>query len=157
MTLHLTTINRLLASVLLLSLFSACAPMYPERPISIPPQAPEPQTIPTTPSLPEPAPVPAPAPAPPIAGPAAPLYAEAESALQAGNVPAAEMLLQRALRIEPRNPHYWYALARTASQQGNHRQTVQFCLKAASLAGKDSQLMQRIRALQEHAQRTLHQ
>jgi hypothetical protein len=155
MTLHVTTINRLLASALLLFLFSACAPLYPERPMSIPPQAPEPQTIPTPPPLPEP--VPAPTPAPPVAGPAAPLYAEAESALQAGNVPAAEMLLQRALRIEPRNPHYWYALARTASQQGNHRQTVQFCLKAASLASADSQLMRRIRALQEHAERSLQQ
>lgn len=63
------------------------------------------------------------------------------------------MLLQRALRIEPRNPHYWYALARTAAQQGNHQKTIQLCLKAASLATADSQLLHRIRSLQERADR----
>ncbi len=117
------------------------------------------RTIPAPPPPPTPAPVPTPTPAPtpvpPVAGPAAPLYAEAETALQAGNYQGAEILLQRALRIEPRNPHYWYALARTAAQQGNHQKTVQLCLKAASLAAADSQLTHRIRSLKERADRAL--
>lgn len=156
------TIRFLLVAALLLPL-TACAPFYPERPLPPPPRepeartipAPEPKQIPVPTPAPAPPPTPTPAPAPPVAGPAAPLYAEAETALQAGNYPAAEMLLQRALRIEPRNPHYWYALARSAAQQGNHRQTVQFCLKAASLATADSQLMHRIRSLQERTERAL--
>jgi hypothetical protein len=153
------TTRFLLVTALLLPL-TACVTLYPEQPPPAPPQGPEVRTLPPPPPrtpTPIPVPTPAPTPAPQPTGPAAPLYAEAETALQAGNYQAAEMLLQRALRIEPRNPHYWYALARTTAQQGNHRQTVQFCLKAASLTGNDSQLRHRIRSLQEQAERALQQ
>ncbi len=157
MSSSLPTITRFLLVAALLLPLTACVTHYPEQPSSVPPREPEIRTIPAPPPPPKPAPVPAPTPSAPVAGPAAPLYAEAETALQAGNYQAAEMLLQRALRIEPRNPRYWYALARTTAQQGNHRQTVQFCLKAASLAGNDSQLTHRIRSLQERAERALQQ
>ncbi len=144
----------LLVSTLLLPL-TACAPLYPERPPAAPPRAPDIRPIPAPPPAPKPAPSPVPAPPSPVAGPAAHLYAEAETALRSGTYQTAEMLLQRALRIEPRNPHYWYALARTAAHQGNHQKTIQLCLKAASLAGTDSQLLHRIRSLQERAERAL--
>jgi predicted Zn-dependent protease len=75
-----------------------------------------------------------------VAGPAASLYRDAQAALQQGNPAAAEIMLERALRIEPRNPHYWYSLAQAVFAQGNHARTEQLCLKVDSLAGNDTAL-----------------
>lgn len=152
--------NRMLITALVLLLVSSCAPFQPDRPIRLPPEAPptapveppaapvEPPTVPVRPPVP---------PAKPLTGPAAPLYTEAETALQAGNYAAAEMLLERALRIEPRNPLYWYALARTAYHQGDYQQTIQFCRKADSLVGANRQLATRNRELLDQAQQKARQ
>lgn len=87
----------------------------------------------------------------PQTGSAAALYAEAEKALHAGRYTTSEMLLERALRIEPRNPHYWYTMALVKYRQGLYPQTVQLCLKTHSLAGNQPQLTSRNRTLMEQA------
>ena len=71
----------------------------------------------------------------PQTGPATAIYTDAYKALQAAQYTKSEMLIERALRIEPRNPHYWYTMALVKFRQGQYAQTIQFCLKAGSLAG----------------------
>lgn len=87
----------------------------------------------------------------PKTGPAAAVYADAEKNLDAGNLDKAEMLLERALRIEPRNAHYWYTMARIKYQQKQYKQTIQFCLKSNSLAMGIPQLTKLNFSLMEEA------
>ena len=88
-----------------------------------------------------------PAPAPPAAvyspvlGPAQSLYHDAEKFLVAGNTRGAELSMERALRIEPQNGHYWYTMARIKYKQREYGQAVQFCLKSKSLAGRNQHLL----------------
>jgi tetratricopeptide (TPR) repeat protein len=89
----------------------------------------------------------------PITGKAAAIYNQAEEAMQAGNFSSAEMLLERALRIEPRNAHYWYILGLAKYRQKQYPQAVQFCLKAESLAGSQPGLMARNQVLLEQAKK----
>jgi len=119
-------------------LLNGCAPVRP-----IPPPSPE---------ISQPPP---PVEYKPVTGPATALYHEAEKAVQAGRYDAAEMLLERALRIEPQNPHYWYTMAEVKYRQGRYPETVQFCLKAESLAGKKSPLAPRNRELLQQAQQAM--
>ncbi len=121
-----------------LMLMTGCAPVRPTPPLS-------PATSPPPPSVEY----------KPVTGPATALYLEAEKALQAGRSDAAEMLLERALRIEPQNPHYWYTMAQVKYRQGRYPETVQFCLKAKSLAGKNSPLAPRNLELLQQAQRAM--
>lgn len=107
---------------------NGCAPLQ-KPPVSRPPTSPPPTVE------------------QPVTGPAAGLYTEAENAMRAGNYANAEMLLERALRIEPRNPHYWYTLALLKYRLGQYRQTIQFCLKTDSLAGREPQLAAQNREL----------
>lgn len=89
----------------------------------------------------------------PVTGPAAALYKEAEVALQSDRLADSEILLERALRIEPRNPYYWHSMAQVKYRQGKYRDTVQFCLKADSLAGKQPQLVVRNKELLQQAKK----
>ena len=88
-----------------------------------------------------------PEPAKPVAiyspklGPAASLYRQAESSLAQGRYRQAEMELERALRIEPRNGDYWYTMARVKYHQNLPDQAIQFSLKSKSLAGHNSDLI----------------
>ena len=91
----------------------------------------------------------------PVTGPAAALYQDADMALQSGRLAEAEMLLERALRIEPRNPYYWHSMAQVKYRQGKYRETVQFCLKAESLAGKQPQLVTRNKELLQQAKKAV--
>ncbi len=91
----------------------------------------------------------------PVAGPAAALYTDAEKALQSGSLAESEMLLERALRIEPRNPYYWHTMAQVKYRQGQYRETVQFCLKSDSLAGKQAQLLARNQDLRRLAKKAI--
>ena len=61
------------------------------------------------------------------------------------------MLLERALRIEPRNALYWHLLAQSKYAQGDFGQTVQFCRKSVSLAGNNNKLRQDNRNLLQQA------
>ncbi|MGF1613247.1 MAG: tetratricopeptide repeat protein [Gammaproteobacteria bacterium] len=57
---------------------------------------------------------------------------------QAGQLPAAAASLERALRIEPRNPETWYQLAIIRFHQGQFGQAEQLARKAEALAGRDN-------------------
>jgi hypothetical protein len=62
------------------------------------------------------------------------------------------MLLERALRIEPRNPLYWYTLARAKFNQRLYAETIQLCRKVETLIGKGlGSLAHRNKALQAQA------
>ncbi len=65
-------------------------------------------------------------------GPAASLSLQAENALRAGAPGRAEMLIERALRIDPGQGLYWHILGRARYDQGAYAQAVQFFLKAES-------------------------
>ena len=86
-------------------------------------------------------------------GPAQALFHDAEQALQEGQYKRAEMLLERALRIEPKNGWYWHAMGRVQYEQGSFDQAMQFCRKSNSLAGKDTDLKRNNQVLLEKIQR----
>lgn len=139
-------------SLLLLCIFlmlNGCATMYEP----LPKQYPVPQKKPA--SLPEPGP---PQPSEyeketvpekrePAAnftartGPAASLYHEARAAMKQGQYSRAELALERALRIEPSNGYYWYAMGELKYRQNAGSQAIHFCLKSKSLAGRDTELI----------------
>lgn len=74
-------------------------------------------------------------------GSAASLYHEARTAMKQGQYSRAELALERALRIEPSNGYYWYAMGELKYRQNDFPQAVNFCLKSKSMAGKDRQLL----------------
>jgi len=79
------------------------------------------------------------------------LLESAEQALRLGQFNQAEMFLERALRLEPRNGELWYAMGQVKFEQNHHAQAVQFCLKSNSLAGKDPLLIHKNWILMESA------
>lgn len=54
----------------------------------------------------------------------------------AGHKGAAEASLERALRIEPRNPWLWHQLAQMRLDQGRYAQAASFARKSNSFAGR---------------------
>jgi tetratricopeptide (TPR) repeat protein len=149
---------------------------YPGRPE--PAQLPAPRPRPAPAPTPAPAPVPAPSPLPapepevetvpdvpeshpissresvpvPAEGKAAgALLASARQNVRAGEFSQAEIILERALRVEPRNARLWHEMAQVKYSQKDYAQAVQFCIKSNSLAGKDYTLMQQNWLLMEKA------
>jgi Tfp pilus assembly protein PilF len=96
------------------------------------------------------APEPTPAPPAPPAIPETPLARETvaiaglmESArgdAAAGRLVQAAGTLERALRIEPRNPRLWHELAKVRLRQGDAAQAANLAARSNSLAGSDSAL-----------------
>lgn len=99
-------------------------------------------------STPEPGPAPAPVgEAPPVASTGqrentavAGLMESARTDAAAGKLPSAAASLERALRIEPRNPRLWQQLARVRLQQGDFSQAESLAARSNSFAGSDSTL-----------------
>jgi Tfp pilus assembly protein PilF len=100
-------------------------------------------------TVPEPAqpPQPAPAPAPvPRAEPTQPkeniavagLMQGARVEAEAGRLTHAAASLERALRIEPRNPRLWQELARLRMRQGDYAQAESLAARSNSWAGEDA-------------------
>jgi len=128
-------------------------PAPPPRPVSSPPPPPL--------SAPTPAPVPAPEPAPSVRRESVPvpeegkaaatLLASARQNVRTGQFSQAEMTLERALRVEPRNARLWHEMAQVKFEQKDYGQAVQFCIKSNSLAGKDYDLIQQNWLLMEKA------
>jgi Tfp pilus assembly protein PilF len=58
----------------------------------------------------------------------------------AGQLPESSVSLERALRIEPRNPRLWQELARVRLAQGQYRQAENLAAKSNSLAAGDDVL-----------------
>jgi cytochrome c-type biogenesis protein CcmH/NrfG len=68
------------------------------------------------------------------------LLDQAQAQRSAGRMEAAGASLERALRIEPRNPVLWQELARVRLDQGQYRQAENLALKSNVLAGDDKRL-----------------
>lgn len=64
----------------------------------------------------------------------------ARSQSAAGKLDMAGASLERALRIEPRNPQLWQELARVRLQQGQYREAESLAAKANILSGADMNL-----------------
>lgn len=94
-----------------------------------PPTAPDIQTVPSRPSMDT------------VSGPAAPLYKKGRDFLRQHDYQQAELAIERALRIEPKNGYYWYTYAEIAYAKQQYGRVVQLCLKSKSLAGADSRLL----------------
>jgi len=98
-------------------------------------------------AAPQPAPVGEAPPAPPEPAPAvkesvaiAGLMDSARSDAAAGRLAEAAATLERALRIEPRNPRLWQELARMRLQQGDFLQAENLAQRSNSWAGSDGAL-----------------
>lgn len=76
------------------------------------------------------------------AGPAAPLYKKAKTFMAKKDYRQAELVMERALRIEPKNGYYWYTLAEIKHADNQYAKMKQLCLKSKSLAGGDQNLIQ---------------
>jgi len=87
----------------------------------------------------------------PTARAAASLLAQADSRVQAGEWEQAAALLERALRIEPRNAWLWHHLATVRFRQGRYAQAVSLANKSSSLAPGDAALQAKNRRLVEQA------
>jgi len=84
---------------------------------------------------------PAPVPAPAIENAAiASLMDGARSDVAAGRLANAAASLERALRIEPRNPRLWQELARVRLMQGEYAQAESVAARSNSWAGGDNRL-----------------
>jgi len=68
------------------------------------------------------------------------LMDSARSEAAAGNLAGAAASLERALRIEPRNPRLWHELARVRLKQGQHAQAESVAARSNSWAGEDKAL-----------------
>ncbi|MBV9191111.1 MAG: tetratricopeptide repeat protein [Betaproteobacteria bacterium] len=64
----------------------------------------------------------------------------ARTDVAAGKLPSAAASLERALRIEPRNPRLWQQLARVRLQQGDFAQAENLAARSNSFAGSDTTL-----------------
>jgi predicted Zn-dependent protease len=101
--------------------------------------------------VPGPGPVPAPAPLPEAASLPEPaphaenlaiagLLVGARTDAAAGRLANAAASLERALRIEPRNPRLWQELARVRLKQGDYAQAESTAARSNSWAGSDNAL-----------------
>ncbi len=107
------------------------------------------------------APEPAPAPSAPPPLPETPLARESvaiaglmESARNdaaAGRLVQAAGTLERALRIEPRNPRLWHELAKVRLRQGDAAQAANLAARSNSFAGSDSALRAANRSIIEQS------
>ncbi|MGW8288313.1 MAG: hypothetical protein ACWGOD_08725 [Desulfobulbales bacterium] len=86
-----------------------------------------------------------------ISTPAAELLSDAEQALESGDYNRAELQMERAIRVDPRNGQAWHFMARIRYEQRDYDQTVQFCLKSNTLASHDRSLMKQNWILLEKA------
>lgn len=91
----------------------------------------------------EPAGAPAPAPAPAARAESiavASLLESARSDTEAGQLASAAASLERAIRIEPRNPRLWHELARVRLKQADYAQAESVAARSNSWAGGDNAL-----------------
>jgi tetratricopeptide (TPR) repeat protein len=68
------------------------------------------------------------------------LLNKAQDQAAAGQTDAAAANLERALRIEPRNPALWQELARVRLEQGQYRQAENLAAKSNALSGGNRHL-----------------
>lgn len=68
------------------------------------------------------------------------LVESARSDAAAGRLPNAAASLERALRIEPRNPRLWQELARVRMKQGDYAQAENLAQRSNTWGGTDNRL-----------------
>jgi len=82
---------------------------------------------------------------------AASLQSTAEQQRALGDTDRAAATLERALRIDPRDPMLWLSLAEVRLEQGNRAQAAELARRAETLAVPGSATAARARALAERA------
>jgi Tfp pilus assembly protein PilF len=90
-----------------------------------------------------PAPVPEPEAPPPPASEnvaVASLMNNARADIEANRLGSAAATLERALRIEPRNPRLWHELAQVRLRQGDYAQAESTAQRSNAWAGSDAEL-----------------
>jgi len=112
-----------LLAVIAALLIPGCAAIAPS---SAPSTAPAPETAPPSARTENPA----------VAG----LLDAARADVASGRLPNAAASLERALRIEPRNPRLWAELARVRFKQGDYAQAESTARRSNSWAGSDNAL-----------------
>jgi hypothetical protein len=133
-------VRRWLPALGLVLLVQGCAPTYyPPRGERLPPVMEPGGPVPGETRLPAPPPpvtgVPQPAPATRPQPPAVvALLDTAERQANSGDLEAAAASLERAIRIDPRNPVLWYHLATVRLSQGDSQAAEQLAAKSNSLA-----------------------
>jgi len=70
---------------------------------------------------------------------------------EAGDLEAAAATIERALRIESRNPQLWHRLARVRFDQGKHKLAANLAAKSNSFAANDAILINKNRELIKQA------
>ena len=75
------------------------------------------------------------------------LLEEVDTAVAQGELERAAALVERALRIEPRDAFLWYRLASIRAQQGRASEAAGFARRALSFSTSDPALTQQINAL----------
>ncbi len=68
------------------------------------------------------------------------LLVDARGAASSGNIPRAEALLERALRIEPRNSVLWHYMAKMKLHQGQYTKAIGMAAKSNSMVQNDKSL-----------------
>ncbi len=68
------------------------------------------------------------------------LLEQARQATREGNYPKAEVLLERTVRIEPRNASLWHYLAKLRLYQGRHSEAMGLAAKSNNLAKSNRRL-----------------
>lgn len=79
------------------------------------------------------------------------LMESARSDAAAGRLVRAAGSLERALRIEPRNPRLWHELARVRLRQGDSAQAANLAARSNSFAGSDGALRAANQSILEQA------
>lgn len=138
--------------LILLAMISGCARMMPSSPPAARTETPKPmpqaktalgvptQTPPSGPPAPR-AVVPT-KPAPPPSPPAVlALMEEAETAASAGQWDTSAATLERAIRIQPRNPALWHRLAKVRLEQGQFQSAEDLAKKSNVFASGDQDLV----------------
>ncbi len=130
-----------IAAIATILLATGCAALPPLSPPWTPP-APSQRPAPLPSQEPEFLPPSAP---PPVMAPSennavVALLQKSQSQSSAGQLDAASASLERALRIEPRNPELWQKLARVRLEQNDYQQAENLAAKSNALAGKDRRL-----------------
>lgn len=121
------------------AILGGCASVQAPAPVTEP--VPAPVTEPAPPTVAEPQPTPTPATTPPIQSAAvASLMDGARIDVAAGRFAHAGATIERALRLEPRNPLLWQELARVRLRQGEYSQAESLAERSNSWAGGDHQL-----------------
>lgn len=92
-----------------------------------------------------------------VAPPTAPLLASAQQSLARNDLDGAEGYLERAIRLDSRNPLLWHTLAQTKFRQGDYPQTIQLCRRANALLPPNAPLLRENLRLMAAAHRQLGQ